>query len=50
MIALVLAGQMAASVTLDHFGLLGYPERPLGLARFAGLALVAVGVFLVRRF
>ncbi|MGJ3524138.1 DMT family transporter [Nitratidesulfovibrio sp. D1] len=50
MIALVLAGQMAASVTLDHFGLLGYPERPLGLARFAGLTLVAVGVFLVRRF
>lgn len=50
MVALVLAGQVAASAALDHHGLLGYPQRPLGPLRLLGLALMAAGVFLVRRF
>jgi bacterial/archaeal transporter family-2 protein len=47
--AAVVAGQMAASVALDHYGLVGFPEHPVSLARLAGAALVILGVVLVQR-
>ncbi|GFM32362.1 DMT family transporter [Desulfovibrio subterraneus] len=50
MVGLVIAGQMIASVSLDHFGLLGYAERPLSMMRFVGVALLVCGVVLIRRF
>ncbi len=50
MVGLVVAGQMLASVGLDHFGLLGYAERPLSLMRLVGVALLVFGVILIRRF
>ncbi len=50
MVGLIIAGQMLASVSLDHFGLLGYAERPLSLLRFVGVALLVGGVLLIRRF
>jgi transporter family-2 protein len=43
------AGQLAAALALDHFGLLGLDPRPATLARILGLVLVFAGAFLVRR-
>ncbi len=50
MVALLLAGQMIASLALDHFGLLGYPIHPISLGRIAGVLMIAGGVILVRNF
>jgi transporter family-2 protein len=46
--ALVVLGQSAAALAIDHFGLLEMPKAPLSIARVAGLALVAGGVALIR--
>jgi bacterial/archaeal transporter family-2 protein len=49
-VALVVAGQMLASLYIDHYGLLGFPQRPTDVARLLGAALVvAGGVLLTRR-
>ena len=45
-----LAGQLAASILMDHFGVLGLASRPATPARIGGLALILAGVWLVRRF
>ena len=50
LVALILAGQAAASLTVDHFGLVGFEENPITPGRIAGIALVAAGVVLVRVF
>ncbi len=50
MVALILAGQMFASLLLDHFGWLGYPMQPISLGRIAGVVLVCAGVWLIRFF
>lgn len=47
--AATIAGQLALSVTADRFGLLGLAQKPLTLGRIAGLALLAVGTFLIVR-
>lgn len=46
----IIAGQMAASIVLDQFGLLNLEVHPAGLARLAGAVLVVFGAFLVLRF
>ena len=46
--ALVIAGQVLAAVTLDHFGVLGLAPHPISTARLAGAALLIAGVFLIR--
>lgn len=48
MIALTLAGQLAASMALDHFGLLGFPHIPFDGKRLLGSLLLAAGVLLIR--
>ncbi len=48
MVTLVLAGQMLASLLLDHFGGLGYPVHPISLGRIAGVLLVCGGVWLIK--
>ena len=48
-VAFVLLGQLFALATIDHFGLLGAIQFPLTLKRAIGLALMAIGVFLVRK-
>ena len=50
LVALVLAGQAAASLTVDHFGLVGFTESPVTPGRLLGIGLVAFGVVLVRVF
>jgi len=47
-VALFIGGQLIASLAIDHFGLLGVPERPLDLVRVAGVICLAVGVALIR--
>ena len=50
MIALTLAGQVAASMALDHFGLLGFPQIAFDGKRLAGSILLLAGVYLIRFF
>ncbi len=47
-IAILVLGQGAAALTIDHFGLLGMPREPVTFARLAGMALVCGGVALMR--
>ncbi len=46
LVALVVFGQMTASVLLDHFGVLS-PLHPVTIPRVVGGALVVLGVWLV---
>lgn len=46
--ALVIAGQVLAAVTLDHFGAFGLAPHPVNVARLAGAALLIAGVVLIR--
>ena len=50
MLAWLLAGQMLAAMTLDHFGLLGYPLHPMSWGRLVGIVLLVAGVLLIRIF
>jgi transporter family-2 protein len=43
------AGQLAAALVLDHYGLLGLDRHPVTLTRAAGFVLVLIGAVLVRR-
>jgi bacterial/archaeal transporter family-2 protein len=49
LIALLVTGQMVASIVLDHFGWLGLEPRPIDLARLIGVCLLIGGVVLIRR-
>ncbi|PZP57874.1 MAG: EamA-like transporter family protein [Azospira oryzae] len=44
---LVVAGQIAASMLLDHFGVLGYPVRPMSVLRIVGALMLIAGVVLI---
>jgi transporter family-2 protein len=44
-----LVGQMSASVVIDKYGLLGLEKTAITASRIAGIALVAVGAWLVTR-
>jgi transporter family-2 protein len=48
-LALVVAGQMFASVAFDHFGIFGFTQRSVDLPRLLGVALLVAGVILIRR-
>src|SRR3954466_10148787 len=48
-VAATIAGQLTMSLIVDRFGLLGLDQKPLTLARVAGVLLLAVGVLLVVR-
>ena len=47
LLALTVAGQMLASVIVDHFGLLGFPQHPVSLGRVVGIVLLISGIWLV---
>lgn len=48
LIALVVAGQMAAAITLDHFGAFGLTPHPISVSRLLGAALLIAGVVLIK--
>jgi transporter family-2 protein len=47
--AATITGQLAAAVVVDRLGVLGLEERPLSPLRVLGIALLAVGTYLVVR-
>jgi transporter family-2 protein len=47
--AAVITSQLAVSVAIDRFGLLGIAKQPIGTPRIIGLALLVIGVVLVVR-
>lgn len=48
-LAAAVAGQMIASLIVDHFGLLGFPEQPITAMRVLGVLLLCSGIALVAR-
>ncbi len=48
MVALIVSGQMIASVALDHYGLIGYAIHPVNAWRICGILLLVGGVVLIR--
>ena len=48
-LGLIVTGQIAASMVMDHFGLVGFPRRPINAAKLVGAALLLAGVVIVLR-
>lgn len=48
LIALIVAGQMLAAITLDHFGAFGLAQHPISISRLLGAALLIAGVILIK--
>jgi transporter family-2 protein len=49
LVAATIAGQLAASVVVDQLGILGVARQPITAAKLAGVALLAVGTYLIVR-
>lgn len=47
-LALIVVGQMIASLAFDHFGIFGVPQHSANPVRLAGAALLVLGVTLIR--
>lgn len=47
-IAASIAGQMIASLLMDHYGVMGYAVQPINLTKMIGVLLVGAGVLLIR--
>jgi len=50
MIGFMVAGQMVASLFLDHWGLVGYPAHPINVPRIIGAILLVSGVIILKKF
>ena len=48
-VAATIAGQLAVSLVIDQYGLLGVAREPITLTQVAGVLLLAAGVYLVVR-
>jgi len=48
-VAATVAGQLAVSVVVDHFGLIGVTKQPITLTRVVGVVLLGLGTYLVVR-
>ncbi len=46
-LALIVTGQILASLVMDHFGLVGFPRRPISPTRLIGALLLLIGVAMV---
>lgn len=49
LLALVVLGQLMASLIIDHYALMNFPHHPMNAGRWVGAAMLAVGVFLIAR-
>ncbi|MCY1237960.1 putative inner membrane exporter, YdcZ [compost metagenome] len=47
-IVAVIAGQMAVSLLIDHFGLMGFPAKPVNAARLTGLLFIVGGMVITQ--
>ena len=50
LLGVAITGQMIVSLFLDHYGLIGFPARPINIWRAIGAVLLLAGIALVRRF
>ena len=50
LIGLIVAGQITASLVIDHYGWVGFAHHPISLWRMFGALLLICGVILIRRF
>jgi len=48
LLATIVAGQMMASLLLDHYGLFGFPVQPVSTLRVVAVALIIGGVLLLQ--
>lgn len=48
--SLIIAGQMVLTIIIDHYGLFDVPVRQVSISRIAGVALIVLGVVLIRKF
>lgn len=48
LLAAIVAGQMLASLVLDHYGLLGFPVQPVSALRLLAVVLIIGGVLLLQ--
>lgn len=49
LLALGVAGQMVASLVVDHYGLLGFAQQPVTTSKILGVVLLAAGIALIAR-
>ena len=47
-VILVVLGQVACAVAIDHFGMMGLPKTPVSWPRLTGVLLIVAGVALAR--
>lgn len=50
LVALVVTGQMVASLAIDHFGAVGFPVQAINPWRLLGVVFLLLGVVLIQRF
>ncbi len=48
LVSFIIAGQMLASITLDHYGWAGFSKHPINPTRILGALLLLSGVLLIR--
>ena len=48
MLAFIIAGQMIASVIIDHYGLVGYPINPITMYKIVGIIFIVTGVVFIK--
>jgi bacterial/archaeal transporter family-2 protein len=49
LVSLLLAGQLVASIVIDHYGWLGFPIQKMNIQRLLGVLLLVGGFLLVRK-
>lgn len=49
LVSLLLAGQLVASILIDHYGWLGFPIQKMNVQRLLGVLLLVGGFLLVRK-
>ncbi len=49
MSVLIITGQLATAILLDHFGWLGFKINPINWAKLGGVLLVVAGAYLVNK-
>jgi len=47
-LAAIVAGQMIAAIILDHYGIIGFPEKVITLPRILGVLMVIGGVLVMQ--
>ncbi len=49
LLSVAIAGQMTFALVLDHYGLVGFPQRFMSSGRAIGVGLLVAGVVMIRR-